>query len=454
MALGTEAGDPTHRSRDLAGTGDVGAPHTEVPLSASHRSTRDGGASFEAELFSAPRDEAGEGFEAGSRDEDGRSFRAPSPARPFFRWADRVLGWRDRLLASPRFHRWASRLPGTRGIARRQTRILFDLCAGFVYSQILAAVVELRLLDMLRDGPVSGADLARRMGLPHEPGARLLAAAAALGLIEHRGAGRFGLGMLGAATLGNPGVAAMVAHHRALYADLADPVALLRRGGGGGALSRFWPYAEEDGASDPDVAPYSRLMSVSQPFVAEQVLDAYPVTGYRRLLDIGGGDGTFTCAAARRAPDLAVTVFDLPAVAELAGRRFAAEGLGARAVAVGGSFLDDPLPHGADIVTLVRVVHDHADADALALLRRAHAALAPGGTLLIAEPMAGTRGGDRMGDAYFGFYLLAMGSGRPRRPGELLRLVAEAGFVRARLLPTANPLLASLLVAKASIKVS
>ncbi len=46
--------------------------------------------------------------------------------------------------------------------------------------------------------------------------------------------------------------------------------------------------------------------------------------------------------------------------------------------------------------------------------RRAHDALPPGGTLLIAEPMAGTPGAEAMGDAYFGLYLWAMGSGRPR----------------------------------------
>jgi demethylspheroidene O-methyltransferase len=67
----------------------------------------------------------------------------------------------------------------------------------------------------------------------------------------------------------------------------------------------------------------------------------------------------------------------------------------------------------------VRVVHDHDDERVLALLRAVRAALPPGGTLLLAEPMAGTPGAQAMGDAYFGFYLLAMGSGRPRTPQRL-----------------------------------
>ena len=92
----------------------------------------------------------------------------------------------------------------------------------------------------------------------------------------------------------------------------------------------------------------------------------------------------------------------------------------------GGDFRTDPLPEGADIVSLVRVVHDHDDEAALAILRAAWQALPAGGTLLLAEPMAGTRGAGGVG-AYFAFYLLAMGSGRPRRAEEL---TAHAAYGR------------------------
>jgi demethylspheroidene O-methyltransferase len=55
--------------------------------------------------------------------------------------------------------------------------------------------------------------------------------------------------------------------------------------------------------------------------------------------------------------------------------------------------------------------------------------------------MAGTAGAEPMGGAYFGFYLLAMGRGRPRRPDELAAMLASAGFTGARLMPTDTPLL-------------
>ncbi|MGK3925309.1 methyltransferase, partial [Enterococcus faecium] len=74
---------------------------------------------------------------------------------------------------------------------------------------------------------------------------------------------------------------------------------------------------------------------------------------------------------------------------------------------------------GADIASLVRVLHDHDDTAVRTILGAVHAALPPGGTLLVAEPMSGTRGAAPIGDAYFGFYLTAMKSGRPRTADEL-----------------------------------
>src|SRR4051812_45776603 len=141
---------------------------------------------------------------------------------------DRWLTVRDRLLASEAFRRWALAFPLTRPIARRRATALFNLGAGFVYAQVLAACVQLRLFDHLFERPRTAAELAPRLGLRPEAAERLLAAAVPLGLAARRGGGRYGLGPLGAAVVDNPGVVAMIEHHALLYRDLADPVALLR----------------------------------------------------------------------------------------------------------------------------------------------------------------------------------------------------------------------------------
>jgi demethylspheroidene O-methyltransferase len=356
--------------------------------------------------------------------------------------------WRDRLLTSPRFRAWAAAFPLTRPVARRRARALFDLCAGFVYTQVLAACVRLNLFDVLAEGPQSAAALAHRVSLSVEAMERLLAAAISLQLVARRGE-RFALGPLGAAMVGNPGIAAMVEHHAVLYADLHDPVALLR-GAGKTELSQYWAYARAEnpgGLGASDVGDYTSLMAASQPMIAQEVLSAYRLNQHRHLLDAGGGDGSFAASAASRHRNLHVTLFDLPPVAERARARFAALGIADRATAVGGSFFADSLPEGADVASLVRVVHDHNDSAALAILRAVHRALKPGGTLLLAEPMSGTPGAEPVGDAYFGFYLLAMGSGRPRTPAEFQSLLKQAGFAASRQVRTRMPMLTRLIVA-------
>jgi len=365
-----------------------------------------------------------------------------------------TLGWRgwwiarrNRLLASPRFQDFAVRFPLTRPIARRRARAMFDMVAGFTYSQILAACIQTRLLDVLADGAQDVAAIAARIDLPEEGALRLLRAAAALGLAESVGTA-WVLGGSGAALRGNAGIAEMIAHHRLFYADLADPVALLRRGGGGGSLSRLWHYAESAGTGEAEaVADYSALMAASQPMVAAQAINAYPFHKHRRLLDVGGGEGAFLTAVGAAVPGLELGLFDLPAVVDRARSRFESAGLAPRTAVFGGDFLADSLPQGYDIVSLIRVLHDHDDAPAMTLLRSIHAALPPGGALFIAEPMAQTPGAETMGDAYFGFYLLAMGSGRPRSAAEIAAMLRAAGFVHTRNLPTVMPLNASAIIA-------
>jgi demethylspheroidene O-methyltransferase len=359
---------------------------------------------------------------------------------------ERLYRGRDRLLASQAFQRFAARFPLTRPIARSKAKTLFDLCTGFVYSQVLLACVRLDLFVHLRGGSLTLDEIARRINLPGDATERLLLAACSLDLVAKRGGERFGLGELGAAFLGNPGLDAMVEHHAHFYQDLNDPVALLRGEVEKTALQRYWPYASADdkaGTDEAAVADYSHLMAATQPMIATHILDAYPVEKHRCLMDVGGGEGAFLEAVTARVPDLDLHLFDLPAVVQRAKRRFEAKQMAERLMVTGGDFHRDPLPKGADLISLVRIVHDHDDDAALGILKSVRAALPPGGTLLLAEPMAGTPGAEAMGDAYFGFYFLAMRRGRARRVEEILTMLREAGFASAEPLPTRIPLLVS-----------
>ena len=365
-------------------------------------------------------------------------------------WRDTYYAIRDRWLTSPNFRRWASGFPLTRGTARRRARALFDVCAGFVYSQILYACVRLKLFELLAREPLTDAAIAEALQLPLESTQRLLEAALSLQLVEERPLGRFGLGKLGAALVDNPPVAAMILHHQLLYTDLKDPVALLRGRPADTHLSDYWDYDPSPIRCEPKAGgegDYTHLMAASQALVTEEVLDAYSFRRHQRLMDVGGGDGSFITAAAARYPHLKFELFDLPAVAARARERFESLALADRTEVRAGDFLTDRLPVGADLITLIRVVHDHDDGPAAALLKHVFDALPPKGVVLIAEPMLDTAGAEPVGGAYFGFYLLAMGRGRARTPRMLKTLLVNAGFRRPRILWVRQPLQARVMVA-------
>lgn len=347
---------------------------------------------------------------------------------------DRRLALRDRIYSNAQFQRRAASFLPTRLIARRRAQDLFDLCAGFVYSQVLAACVELGIFDLLLDEPLDLQALARHCGLSDDATARLLDAAVSLRLLQRRSRGRYGLGPLGASVARNPGLAGMIAHHRHLYADLIDPVSLMRRSELPTELAKYWPYAaacQPGDLSSEDVASYSALMTSSQPLVADEVLDAYPLDGHRCLLDVGGGEGAFLAEAASRFPELRLMLFDLPAVAERARAFLSMRGLAARSQLFSGDFFRDSLPKGADVISLIRIALDHDDQKVLVLLRAARAALNEGGVLLVAEPLP-NMGHEPIASAYFGFYLMAMGRGRVRTREEFATLLTRAGFKKVQ----------------------
>ncbi len=396
--------------------------------------------------------------------------RLPQYSSGWRQWKTQLLQrlhrWRNALLLSPEFHRRIVQVPFGAAIARRRATELHNITAGFVYSQTLSACVSLRLFHHLRQGPIALSTLSSLCQLPSAGLERLLLAARSLRLVEYYEDGRWGLGELGAAMEANPGIAAMVEHHQHLYRDLMDPVALLQ-GRGPTHLSAYWPYARQQ--NEGDTQAYSQLMSVSQQLIADTILNALTLPKSGHWLDVAGGEGAFAQALLARNRALTATVFDLiPSSTEAAGSvscttdtdtgtntsrliDIDAPDTGntqnTRLQFIHGDMFTDPLPTNATVISLIRILHDHDDDRVRALLKRVHDALDQDGTLVIAEPMAQTPGAEAIGDAYFGLYLWAMGSGRPRTAAEITLFLQEAGFCSVTEQRSAMPCLVRVITA-------
>lgn len=367
-----------------------------------------------------------------------------------------------KLLSSRRFTQLALRLWPTRRIAQHQASELFDIVSGFVYTQILYSAVKLNLFEALRK-PAAVNAISRSIGIEINACRRLLRATTALKLTKALPNEHYALGTLGASMLANPGLAQLIEHHHLLYRDLADPLALFsnksgdkssdtsRRASTGTQLGNYWAYAKntDPGVTDTSVATevqdYSALMAASQPMVSDQVLQSYSFNRHQKLLDLGGGTGNFLSAVRIRYPTLQLVLFDLPSVNEVTDTA----AMAARNIDLHqGDFFTDALPTGADVISLVRILHDHNDDAVVHLLNRVYQALPQDGTVLIAEPLGDTPGAMRVGDAYFNLYFLAMGKGDPRSAKRLRTMLQQAGFSNVQHHRTSLPLVCSVISAR------
>ena len=364
--------------------------------------------------------------------------------------SDRLAEFRNRLISNPAVRHKLQKIPVIQNVANKSAERLFAICAGFIHSQVLLFCVRVGLLERLARRAAALEELSADLGIEASRLEKMLRAATALRLVERRSDGAYRPGMLGAALADNDGLKALILHHDALYRDLEDPVAMAESAQPT-RLAQYWAYSgstQPAAASDGSVTPYSAVMGASQRMIAEHLAGLDVFAGSRRILDVGGGDGTLAIEIARHHREAQLTVADLPAVCEIAQARVAAAGLSDRIGSVGLDFFRESLPIGHDTACLVRILHDHEEQPVQALLRAVFAALPAGGRLVIAEPMAADGSAGRLIDAYFSIYLLAMGQGRPRTRSHLKTLLEGAGFEAVRRHFGVAPTIATVLSAR------
>ena len=376
------------------------------------------------------------------------------PERQALAFSDRWRDWRNRLVADPAFQRWAARLPFVRRIADaarefavRPLRRL-RLFAGAAGLRARGPVRAARGRPAGRGGPVPAV----------WPRARRACDACwtppwRCGLLERRAGGRYGLGELGAAMLGNPGVAAMVEHHALLYADLADPVALLRQRSGATRLAGHWPYATAGAPQSLRRRAGTRLLARSWRHRSRwwPARCSTPTTS-------AGTAACWTSAAATALSRRGRGAPPRPAAACCStcrpwspwrDERLRPQAWGRGSRRTGGDFTHDPLPVGADVVSLIRVLHDHDDAGRAGAAGRG----APGAA---AGRDAGDRRADRRragGGARWATPISVCtcwrwARGRPRSAQHCGNAAAGGLRRRPRRSPTARPLLTGVLTAR------
>ena len=304
--------------------------------------------------------------------------------------------------------------------------------------RLVYVAAELKLPDLLAEGPRGARELASATGA-HAPSLhRVLRALASLGLFRESSEGRFALTPLGdALRSGAPGSA------RATVLTLGAPwfthpleELLYSVKTGKPAFDKIQGMPAFDWLSKhPEEASlFSETMVGFHGMEPPAVAAAYDFSGLGTIADVGGAIGNLLATILSRYPELRGILFDLPHVVRDAPTLLRERNVMDRVRIENGSFFER-VPPGADAYLLSHVIHDWSEEQCLAILGHCRRAMKPGNRLLIIE-MVLPPGDTPHPGKILDIIMLALPGGQERTEAEYRALLDKAGFRMTRVVPT------------------
>ncbi|MEP7356147.1 MAG: methyltransferase [Anaerolineales bacterium] len=312
-------------------------------------------------------------------------------------------------------------------------------------SQAAYVAAQLRIPDLLADGPKTSAELASASG-GHAPSVhRLLRALTTLDICREREAGIFELTPMGALLRSDePGTLRSWAVFWGgpdwpVWSHLLDSVKTGETGRQHLAGTKDFEHL----AHDPDLAALFNQAMVELTWrVARAVARVYDFSGLGRIVDVGGGYGELLGTILQANPGARGVLFDMAHAREAGQRHLDRLGLADRCEIVTGSFFES-VPGPADAILLKSIVHDWDDEHSRAILGNCRQALAAGGKLLIIERLMPERLDSSPAHQAIvrGDLNMMVGpGGRERTEAEFQALLGAAGLRLNRIIPTGSGL--------------
>jgi ubiquinone/menaquinone biosynthesis C-methylase UbiE len=263
------------------------------------------------------------------------------------------------------------------------TRII-DMANAFYSSQVLFAASDLGIFNVLADcGPSDCTTIAEEAGLDLRGARLLLDGCVALDLLEKIGnryqntpeSGMF----LVSGSLGD--LSKAIRYNRDVY-DAWGKLPELIKTGAPVERPEIHLGESEERTRTFVLSMHGRAMGIGQLLVPE--LD---FSGCKKILDVGGGPGTYSVLIARANPEVESTVIDLPGVVKVANELIEQQGMYERVKTIPGSYHDVEFPGDKDAVLFFGMLHQESPEDIIKLFKKAYGALKPGGRVYVMDMM-------------------------------------------------------------------
>lgn len=174
--------------------------------------------------------------------------------------------------------------------------------------------------------------------------------------------------------------------------------------------------------------------------IAPGIVAHLDLSGRKRLLDLGGGPGTYAIHFCQRNPELSAVVYDLPSTRKFAEKIITRFGLNDRISFEAGDFDLDEIPGRFDVAWLSHILHAEGPEGCAVIIKKAVAALEPGGMILVQEFILDDNMAGPPFPALFSMnMLLGTSHGQSYSQQQLSDMLAAAGVCDLRRLPLDLP---------------
>jgi hypothetical protein len=310
------------------------------------------------------------------------------------------------------------------------------MLTGYWKAQSICVAARLGIADLVKDGPKSADELAKATGTHAQSLYRLLRALASVGVFAEDASQRFAMTPLAACLLDKPdsqrAVALMMGdEHYQAWGGLLYSIQT-----GKTAFEHIYrqPVFDYLAAHAEQAKIFDAAMVGVHGAETQAMLDAYDFAPFRKLVDVGGGNGSVLSAVLRKYPNLQGVLYDRPDVIERARVQLRAAGLEQRCAVAGGSFFDS-VPAGGDAYFMRHIIHDWYDEQCLTILRHIRKVIPKDGKLLIVESVI-PPGNAPSFAKFLDLNMLVIPGGMERTEAQYHQLFAGAGFRLARIVPT------------------
>lgn len=183
---------------------------------------------------------------------------------------------------------------------------------------------------------------------------------------------------------------------------------------------------------DEKASAFTKWMHVRSLVTGSSIAERFDFSGYRQMVDVGGGSGGISIMIARHHPHLKAAIFDMPPVCKIAEKMIAEFGLAEKISTIAGDMFKDKFntkfPEDTDIVVFSRILHDWPMDKCSYLLRQAHAALPPGGMVMIVESLMDEQDKGRLSPFLENLAMLSCTEGEQFERDEIEGLLHATGY--------------------------